>query len=79
MATWDTVRIGEEDLKVAVVALHLKAFPTDARSCAQREGQAVVARQQIQDLSSMGVNPLLALYSALCLIQTCLIQIMLKS
>ena len=56
VAKWDSVSIGGEQLKVAVVGLHLKAFPTDAKSCAQREGQAAVARATIQELTSSGAT-----------------------
>jgi hypothetical protein len=56
VAKWDSVRIGNEQLKVAVIGLHFKAFPTDKASCAQREGQAAIARATIQDLSAAGVT-----------------------
>lgn len=56
VATWDSVSIGGEQLKVAVVGLHFKAFPTDKKSCAQREGQAAVARATIEQLSASGVS-----------------------
>lgn len=55
VATWDSVRIGNDQLKVAVVGLHFKAFPTDKKSCSQREGQAGIARDTIQDLYASGM------------------------
>lgn len=36
------------------MGLHLKAFPTDAPSCAQREGQARVARESVVQLHAQG-------------------------
>jgi hypothetical protein len=56
VATWDSIRIGNQQLKVAVMGLHFKAFPTDKPSCAQREGQAAIARTTIQDLYAAGVR-----------------------
>lgn len=61
-ATWTAVALGSASLRVALVALHLKAFPTDRRSCAQREAQALVARALIDELAADG-----ALQRAPCL------------
>lgn len=36
------------ELKLTVVGAHLKAFPTEKRSCAQREGQALVLSSTVQ-------------------------------
>lgn len=55
VAKWESIRIGGSQFKLAVVALHLKAFPTDAKCCAKREAQAAVARIEVQKLSSAGV------------------------
>ena len=40
-----TFAIGEQ--RILFIQIHLKAFPTDRASCAQREGQAEVVRQQV--------------------------------
>jgi hypothetical protein len=55
-ATWDTLAIGASRLRPALVALHLKAFPTDPRSCAQREAQARIARWLVADLAANGAR-----------------------
>ncbi|GMH33895.1 hypothetical protein BSKO_01729 [Bryopsis sp. KO-2023] len=40
--------------KFAMVGLHLKAFPVDAKSCAQREGQAEIVQGVVADLIGEG-------------------------
>jgi len=40
--------------KFAIIGVHLKAFPTDARSCAQREGQAKVLQNETRRLIDDG-------------------------
>lgn len=39
---------------LAVVGTHLKAFPTDERSCSQREAQAAVLQQLLRQLHDQG-------------------------
>ena len=51
---WQGLRVGADTLDVALVSLHLKAFPTDPRSCAQREAQATLARIAVEQLAAEG-------------------------
>jgi hypothetical protein len=54
VAKWEALDVAGEKLRVAMVALHLKAFPTDPKSCAQREAQAIIARRAVQQLHQEG-------------------------
>lgn len=54
VAKWRGLRVGSATLDVALISLHLKAFPTDARSCAQREAQATLARRAVEDAAAEG-------------------------
>lgn len=45
--------------KFAIVGAHLKAFPKDPKSCAQREGQAKVLQTVLRDLIGSGYEVML--------------------
>ena len=55
---WHGLRIGAATLDVALVSLHLKAFPTDERSCSQREAQATLARAAAEAAAAEGAAAL---------------------
>lgn len=57
VARWERVRLGGTSLRLAVVAVHFKAFPTDPRSCAQREAQAALVRREVAALAAAGARP----------------------
>jgi hypothetical protein len=55
ISRWRGLKIGDQDLlDVAVVSLHLKAFPNYPASCSQREAQASLARTAVEDLAAEG-------------------------